>query len=92
MIRVPDKDFQAQMGGFGCTSAEILYRLPDHPSFLQSFFWQFSDLAPDYPRLRSFLDHWEKEIEAAIHSVRIMHAGLIAPREFRIAREVGRFH
>ena len=90
--RVADPDFQRMLGGYGLTTAEILYRMPDHPAFLQTFHWQFADLAPDYPRLKRFLAHWEREVEAAIHSVRIMHAGLIGPREVRIAREVGHLH
>jgi uncharacterized protein Usg len=26
--------------GYSLTTAEILYRLPDHPALLQSFIWQ----------------------------------------------------
>lgn len=87
--RVSDPQFQKLMAGFGMTFAEILYRMPDHPSFLQSFSWQFEDVAPDYPRLRRFLDHWEREIEARIHSVRVTHRSLLAPQEVRILRDVG---
>ena len=90
--RVADPDFQRMLGGFGLTTAEVLYRMPDHPSFLQTFHWQFADLAPDYPRLKRFLMHWEREVEAAIHSVRVMHAGLIGPREVRMVREIGHLH
>ena len=75
--------------GHSLTSAEVLYRMPDHPSLLQTFLWQFEDMAPDYPRLKRFLDHWEREIEAMIHSVRVMHQGLIAPREIRLVRDGG---
>ena len=78
--------------GFGLTTAEVLYRMPDHPDFLQSFSWQFEDLAPSYPRLKRFLDHWDREIEAAIHSVRVMHAGLIRPREIRLVKDGGHLH
>ena len=31
------------------TTAEIIYRMPDHPDLLQSFIWQKLDLAPDFP-------------------------------------------
>ena len=78
--------------GYSLTSAEVLYRMPDHPTLLQTFMWQFEDLAPDYPRLKRFLDHWEREIEAIIHSVRVMHQGLIAPREIRLVKDAGRLH
>jgi len=91
-IKTVDPQFERMLQGYGLTTAEVLYRMPDHPSFLQTFAWQFEDLAPEYPRLRRFLDHWEREIEAAIHSVRIMHAGLIKPRELRLVRDAGYLH
>ena len=49
-------------------------------------------MAPNYPRLRRFLDHWEREIEARIHSVRVSHQGLIRPQEIRLVREIGHLH
>lgn len=52
-------------------TAEVLYYLPDHPSLLQSFVWQTEDAAPRYPRITAFLDHWRREIDAVIHSVRV---------------------
>jgi uncharacterized protein Usg len=43
--------------GFSLTTAEILYRLPDHPRLLQSYIWQDYDLAPSFPNSRiSWLD------------------------------------
>lgn len=87
--RIADPQFARMLMGYGATSAEVLYRMPDHPALLQTFFWQFDDVAPDYPRLKRFLDHWEREIEAIIHSVRVMHRGLIAPQEIRAVRDVG---
>ena len=82
----------ARLVGFGLTTANILYRLPDHPSLLQSFVWQFHDVAPKYPRLEAFLDYWEREIEAVIHSVEIAHRKLLTPREIRHARFHARLH
>ncbi|MDT7530323.1 usg protein [Sphingopyxis sp. SE2] len=69
--------------GYGLTTAEIHYYRPDHPSLLQLFVWQEYDLAPDFPVLFDFLDHWRREIEAALHSVRIAHERLIRPTEWR---------
>ena len=43
------KDFIRQMEGYGLTTAKILYRMPDHPSFLQTYIWQEYDLAPRFP-------------------------------------------
>ncbi|MBP0615227.1 usg protein [Jiella mangrovi] len=90
--RPVDASFLRMLEGHSLTSAEVLYRMPDHPTLLQTFFWQFEDMAPDYPRLKRFLDHWEREIEAMIHSVRVMHRGLIAPKEIRLVRDGGELH
>lgn len=79
----PDPDFTAQLRGARLTTAEILYHMPDYPGLLQSFLWQTQDIAPDYPRLHKFLDHWRREIEAVIHSVRVAHSGLVKPAEWR---------
>lgn len=78
-----DRGFSAQLEGYGLTLAEIHYYRPDAPSILQLFIWQEYDLAPDFPVLFDFLGHWRREIEAAIHSVRIAHDGLIGPAEWR---------
>lgn len=72
-----------QLDGYRITTAEILYHPPDYPHLLQSFTWQTLDLPPRYPRLIRFLDHWEREIEAALHSVMVMHAALVQPARFR---------
>lgn len=85
-------DLDLQLAGYGLTTANILYRLPDHPDLLQSFVWQFYDVAPDHPRLFKFLDFWRAEIEGIIHSVEIAHQGLVSPAEVRIARFEGRLH
>ena len=61
-------DFEKRLLGYGLMTAEILYRLPDHPKLLQSFLWQTEDLAPKFPELTRFLVFWEREIEGRIHS------------------------
>jgi uncharacterized protein Usg len=78
-----DKAFLAQLEGYGLATVEIHYYLPDHPSLLQLFVWQQYDLAPAFPELHRFLDHWRREVEAALHSVRIAHQRLIRPAEYR---------
>ena len=72
-------EFGQQLAGYRLTTAEILYHMPDHPDLLQTFVWQTLDLAPDYPRIRKFLDYWEREIEGRLHSVRIAAGDLIKP-------------
>ena len=64
-------DFYQQLQGRRLTTAEITYYMPDHPNLLQEFLWQTLDEAPRFPRIRQFLDHWRREIDAVIHSVRV---------------------
>ncbi|GGA63159.1 usg protein [Pelagibacterium lentulum] len=78
-----DKDFLRQISGYGLTTAEIHYRMPDQPSLLQLFIWQHHDLAPDFPTLKRFLSFWEREIDGPLHSVRVAHQKLIRPAEWR---------
>ena len=77
------EDFRRQWHGFGLTTANIFYHMPDHPSLLQSFLWQTHDLHPHFPELRKFLDFWTRELEGVLHSVVVAHCGLIKPAEFR---------
>jgi uncharacterized protein Usg len=53
------------------TTAEITYRLPDHPLLLQTYIWQKFDIAPDFPVLHQFLDFWRDNLEGELHSVRV---------------------
>lgn len=85
-------DLERQLTGYRLTTAEILYRMPDHPHLLQSFVWQKLDIAPRYPVLHRFLDFWEREIEAKIHSVRIASARLVSPGELRHVGHMMRLH
>jgi len=78
-------DFRKQCEGYGLTTAQILYRLPDHPSFLQSYVWQEYDLFPKFPVLTKFLDFWRRELEGPLYSITVAHARLIKPSEFRSA-------
>ena len=72
-----------QLKDYRLTTAEILYRLPDHPEILQSFVWQDMDLAPDFPVLRKFIDFWNRELDGPVHSVRVASARLIKPASWR---------
>ncbi len=74
-----EEEFALRLKGWRLTTAEVLYYMPDHPVLLQSFLWQTLDLAPEFPRLRQFLDHWKREIEAVIHSVRLASGETLAP-------------
>jgi len=85
-------EFERRLKGARLLTAEVLYYMPDHPKLLQTFMWQLVDEAPKYPRLEQFLDHWRREIEAVIHSVRVAHGELLAPAEWRNASGVFRLN
>ncbi len=76
-------ELELMLDGYGLTTAEILYRMPDYQSVLNSFVWQEYDLAPDYPKLFKFIEFWQEKIEGPLHSVRFCHRKLIAPGEWR---------
>src|SRR5258708_21238009 len=78
-------NFSLQLRDYRLTTAEILYRLPDHPSLLQSFVWQNLDIAPEFPVLHRFLTFWEHNIEGKLHSVKVASAELITPGKVRFA-------
>jgi uncharacterized protein Usg len=80
------EDFVRQLQGFCLTTAEILYRLPDHLSLLQTYVWQDYDLAPEFPALRKFLDFWNNSLDGPLHSVRVAHVRLVGPAEIRTVR------
>lgn len=76
--------FRQQLQGYGLTTAQILYHYPDHPKLLQTYVWQEYDLAPEFPELTRFLRFWERELEGAVHSVRVAHKRLISAAECRM--------
>ena len=86
------EDFLRQLAGWGPTTAEILYRMPDHPAFLQSYVWQDYDAAPQFPVLRKFLAFWREKLDGPVFSVRIGHERLIRPAEFRTVGAEFRFN
>jgi len=83
---------ESDIAGFGLTTANILYRIPDHPHLLQSFVWQFNDVAPRYPRLVEFLNFWTRELDGAIHSIEVAHRFFLTRTEVRIASFQGHLH
>ena len=78
-----DPGFRAQLAGFSLTTAEILYRLPDHPSLLQSYIWQDYDLFPEFPVLHKFLDFWARTLDGPLFKVTVGHCKLIKPAELK---------
>lgn len=83
MTQTTNRDLALQLKGYGLTTAHILYRLPDHPRFLQTYVWQDYDIAPDFPEMYGFLRFWRETLDGALHSVRYTHRKLISPTEWR---------
>lgn len=81
--RSNNSEMELMLQGYGLTTANILYRMPDHPGVLQTFIWQEYDLAPDFPRLFGFLDFWRERLEGPLHSVQYAHRRLIGPGLWR---------
>ncbi len=76
-------ELELMLMGFGLTTANILYRMPDHPSVLQTYIWQDYDIAPNFPRMHAFLEFWQTSLDGPLHSVRNAHRRLIRPGEWR---------
>jgi uncharacterized protein Usg len=89
---LPSPEFRKQLEGYGLTTAEILYRLPDHPAILQSYIWQEYDLFPDFPVLKKFLDFWTRTLEGPLFKVTIGHFRLIKPAELKAIGAEFRLH
>ena len=77
------REMELMLQGYGLTTAQILYRMPDHPGLLQTFIWQHYDLAPKFPELFRFLDFWREKLDGPLHSVSYTHKKLISPSEWR---------
>jgi len=84
--------FIKQLEGYGLTTAEILYRMPDHPHLLQTYVWQDYDVAPRFPVLNGFLAFWQNKLEGPLHSVKVAHSRLIRPAELKMAAGEFRLH
>ena len=86
------RDFRRQLEGYGLTTANILYRRPDHRWLLQTYIWQEYDLCPEFPELNKFLNFWLEKLEGPLHSVTVAHARLIKPAEIKAIDGEFRLH
>jgi uncharacterized protein Usg len=85
-------DFVRLLQGYSLTTAEIIYRMPDHPSLLQSYIWQEYDLHPRFPKLKAFLDFWSASLDGKLFKIRVAHSGLIKPAEIKLVGTELRLH
>ena len=89
---MPSKEFRKQLAGYGLTTAEIIYWLPDYPLHLQTFIWQGYDLCPEFPTLNKFLKFWQDSLDGPLFAVTVAHSKLIKPAEIRSIDGVFRLH
>jgi uncharacterized protein Usg len=87
--KMTPSETELMLKGYGLTTAEFFYHMPDYAHVLNSFTWQEYDLAPDHPKLFEFVEFWQQEIEGPLHSVRFCHRRLIGPGEWQ--HQVGEF-
>lgn len=81
-----------QLDGYRLTTAEIVYRLPDHPRLLQTYVWQDYDIAPRFPVLRRFLDFWQRDLDGRLHEVRVTSTALVSSAELRLNAHILTLH
>ena len=91
-LKMASHDFKRQLAGYGLTTAQILYRRPDHPWLLQTYVWQDYDLFPKFPKLQDFLVFWQEKLEGPLHSVTVAHSKLIKPADFKAVDGVFRLN
>jgi uncharacterized protein Usg len=91
-LTMSNSEMNAMLRGFSLTTAEILYRMPDHPALLQSYIWQDYDLHPRFPKLKSFLEFWSTHLEGRLFKVRVAHSRLIKPAELRLVGSELKIH
>ena len=69
--------------GYGLTTAQLYYRMPDFQNVLNTFVWQHYDLAPDHPKLFEFIEFWQDSIDGPLHSVQYTHRKQLASGEWQ---------
>jgi uncharacterized protein Usg len=74
---------ELMLRGYGLTTAELYYYMPDYVHVLNSFIWQDYDIAPDHPKLFNFIEFWQDKIEGPLHSVRFTHRKMLSSGEWR---------
>lgn len=83
---------ELMLKGYGLTTAQIFYRIPDYQRVINTYVWQEYDLAPDYPKLFDFIEFWQKKIEGPLHSIMFTHRKLIRAGEWRNVVGEFRYH
>jgi uncharacterized protein Usg len=76
-------EVELMLRGYGLTTAKLYYRMPDFRHVLNFYFWQQYDQFPDYPVLFKFIEFWQREIEAPLHSIEFIHRRAIAAGQWQ---------
>jgi uncharacterized protein Usg len=61
----------------------VVYYRPDYRHLLQEFHWATDDEDPRYPRIKRFLDHWQREIDATIREILLARQDVREMRQWR---------
>jgi uncharacterized protein Usg len=80
-------EFALQLQGYGLSTAEVSYFMPDYPSLIQVFVWQFMTRPRNSPSSSDF-STCGGAIEAVVHSVRVVHDRLLGPRVWHPKAEI----
>ena len=83
---------EMMLKGYGLTTAEFTYHMPDCAHVLNTYVWQDYDLAPDHERLFKFIEFWQRELDGPLHSVRFTHRKMISPGEWRNVKGILNLH
>jgi uncharacterized protein Usg len=83
---------EMMLKGYGLTTAEFTYHMPDYAHVLNTYVWQDYDLAPDHERLFKFIEFWQRELDGPLHSVRFTHRKMISPGEWRNVKGILTLH
>ncbi|MFC4215173.1 usg protein [Pseudophaeobacter arcticus] len=83
---------EMMLKGYGLTTAEFTYHMPDYAHVLNTYVWQDYDMAPDHERLFKFIEFWQRELDGPLHSVRFSHRKMISPGEWRNVKGILNLH
>ena len=89
-ILVTAQDFQKQVHGYGLTTANILYRRPDHPWLLQSYVWQNYDLSTHISLSCSAFWSFGRNLSKV--PCILAHSHLVRPAEIKTVGGIFRLH
>ncbi len=72
-----------QLKGYGLTTAQILYRMPEPPLPAAILCLAALRHRADFPEMKNFLKFWQEKLDGPLHSVRYTHRKLISATEWR---------